>query len=79
LKNLDAGVVGNARRLIVRGFAGYVVPTPWPDQEEKIDMDFLISRCGALNPLHCDYGWESDDDGDAGAIAVAEATVAGDI
>jgi hypothetical protein len=42
-------------------------------------MDFLISRCGALNPLHCDYGWESDDDGDAGAIAVAEATVAGDI
>ena len=34
LKNLDAGVVGNARRLIVRGFAGYVVPNPWADQEE---------------------------------------------
>ena len=79
LKELDAGVVGNVRNLIVRGFAGFVVPRA-PGQEEEFDMDFLISRCGALNPLHCDYsGWENDDDSDTEAIAVAEATVAGDI
>ena len=51
MQELDGGVVGNVRRLIIGGFSQYVEPP----EDEEWDIHFLISRCGVTNPVFCEY------------------------
>jgi len=61
MQELDGGVVGNVRRLIIGGFSLYVEPP----EDEEFDIHFLISRCGATNPVFCEYDeYASEDEAD---------------
>ena len=58
MQELDGGVVGNVRRLIIGGFSLYVEPP----EDEEFDIHFLISRCGATNPVFCEYDEYASED-----------------
>ena len=58
MQELDGGVVGNVRRLIIGGFSQYVEPP----EDEEWDIHFLISRCGATNPVFCEYDLYASED-----------------